>query len=164
MEALIKGAYGYTVDMVICNKPDAVGISKAKDLGVQCIVESSLHNIENILNNMQPDLVCMAGFMRILPQNIVENHTIMNIHPSLLPKYPGLRAVKQALDDGAKYTGCTVHFADAGVDTGSIILQTVVAVKDNDTEDTLAARILEYEHYMYVKAARWYASFLREKN
>lgn len=161
MEALVRGADTYHIDMVICNKPGAAGIAVAEDLGVRCVVEPSIDAIGNILDETVPDLVCMAGFMRILPASMIERHTIMNIHPSLLPKYPGLYAVRQALDDGATHTGCTVHFADAGVDTGGIISQSVVDVCTDDTEETLAARILEQEHILYAEAVRWYAGILK---
>ena len=156
-EALIRGADTYSVASVISNKHDAPGLDMADSLGVECMVEPSLTDIGIMLDDIKPDLVCMAGFMRILPADIVERHTVMNIHPSLLPKYPGLHAVRQALDDGAKYSGCTVHFADSGVDTGRIIAQSMVRVEPDDTEDTLAARILKREHLTYVAAARWYA-------
>ena len=108
----------YDVEAVISNKPDAPGLAMAASLGVKYVVELSVDRIGMILDGIKPDLVCMAGFMQILPGDVVERHTVMNIHPSLLPKYPGLHAVRQALDDGAKFSGCIVHLADAGVDTG----------------------------------------------
>lgn len=160
MEALIRGADIYGVEAVVSNKPEAAGLTVARNLGVRCSVEPSLDGIAHMLDGLQPDLVCMAGFMRILPADVTERHTVMNIHPSLLPRYPGLHAVRQALEDGATHTGCTVHFADAGVDTGRIISQAVVKVKPGDTEDVLAARILEHEHVLYVAAVRWYANAL----
>ena len=162
MEALVRGADGYLVEAVISNKPEAAGVTLARDLGVNCMVEPSLDGIARILDGLKPDLVCMAGFMRVLPAEVTERHTIMNIHPSLLPKYPGLHAVRQAIEDRATSTGCTVHFADAGVDTGRIISQEVVRVEPGDTEERLAARILEREHILYAEAARWYASILGE--
>ena len=157
MEALIRGADNYVVEKVISNKPDAPGLRIAERLGVECVAETSLDGIRDILDGAGPDLICMAGFMRILPADITENHMVMNIHPALLPKYPGLRGVKQALDDGATYSGCTVHFADSGVDTGRIIAQDMVAVERDDTAKTLADRILEREHRLYVEAVRWCA-------
>ena len=160
MEALVRGADGYLVEAVISNKPEAGGVAIARDLGALCLVEPSLDGIAKILDELRPDLVCMAGFMRILPADVTERHRIMNIHPSLLPKYPGLHAVRQALEDGATHTGCTVHFADAGVDTGRIVSQAVVQVEPGDTEDVLAARILEHEHTLYVAAVRWYAGVI----
>lgn len=157
MEALVKEADTYTVEAVISNKPDAAGIGIARSLGVRCIIERSLEGIATILDEMKPDLVCMAGFMRLLPADVTERHRIMNIHPSLLPRYPGLHAVEQALADGATHSGCTVHFADSGIDTGRIIAQAIVHVEENDTPDSLAARILEHEHRIYAEAVRWYA-------
>ena len=159
MEALARGADNYTVSHVVCNKPGAAGLNVAQELGLECIVESSLDGIVHILDDLSPDLVCMAGFMRILPAGVTKRHKVMNIHPSLLPLYPGLHAVQQAMQDGASYTGCTVHFADSGVDTGRIIAQAVVAVKPSDTEETLAASILRREHKLYVEAVRWYAGW-----
>lgn len=157
-EALIRGADTYEVAAVISSREGAPGLAAAESLGVKCVVERSVDRIGTILDEMSPDLVCMAGFMKILPGDVVERHTVMNIHPSLLPKYPGLHAVRQALDDGAKFSGCTVHFADAGVDTGRIIIQSAVPVEVDDTEETLAARILEREHVIYPLAVRWYAA------
>lgn len=157
MKALVRGADNYIISHVVCNKPEAAGVRVARDLGLKCVVEPSLDNIVCILDDLKPDLVCMAGFMRILPEDATERHRVMNIHPSLLPKYPGLHAVRQALQAGAKYTGCTVHFADSGIDTGSIIAQAAVAVRPSDTEESLAARILEREHSLYVEAVKWYA-------
>ena len=158
MESLIRKADGYVVEAVISNKPDAVGLRVADGLGVRCMVEPSLNGIWDILDGMRPDLVCMAGFMRILPADLTERYRVMNIHPSLLPRYPGLRAVEQALNDGATSSGCTVHFADSGVDTGKIIAQAAVRAEPDDTSDTLAARILEWEHRLYPEAVRWYAA------
>ena len=157
MEALVRNADIYTVETVISNRPDAPGLKVAEESGVRCVVEPSLDNIRDILDDLSPDLVCMAGFMKILPADITECHRIMNIHPSLLPKYPGLRSPQQALDDGATHSGCTVHFADGGVDTGKIIAQAVVEVKSGDAPATLAARILKWEHRLYAEAVRWYA-------
>ncbi len=104
-------------------------------------------------------LVCLAGFMRILSKEFVRRYKgrIMNIHPALLPSFPGLNVQKQALEYGVRISGCTVHFVDEGVDTGPIIIQATVEVKDNDTPDTLAARILEYEHKIYPEAVRLFA-------
>jgi phosphoribosylglycinamide formyltransferase-1 len=102
------------------------------------------------------DLVVLAGFMRIVREPLLSEFDgrIVNIHPALLPSFPGLHGQKQAVEYGVKVSGCTVHFVDAGVDTGPIILQAAVPVEDDDTEDTLAARILEQEHRLYPKAIR----------
>jgi len=104
-------------------------------------------------------LVCLAGFMRIISPQFVRKYKnrMMNIHPALLPAYPGLDAQKQAIDNGAKYSGCTVHFVDDKVDSGHIILQAVVKVKNNDTEDTLSKRILKQEHKIYPQAVKLFA-------
>jgi len=101
----------------------------------------------------------MAGFMRILTKSFLAAFPmrIMNIHPALLPAFPGLHVQKQALDYGVRFSGCTVHFADGGVDTGPIIIQAVVPVFDEDNEERLAARILQEEHKIYSRAIQWYA-------
>lgn len=156
MEALLRsvrsGAIQANVRAVISNKPTASGLKIAQGFGIKCVVEESLDNLDNVLIQHSPDLICLAGFTRILPPSITTRYTIMNIHPSLLPKYPGLHAVQQALEDGAKYTGCTVHFVGEGVDTGPIILQATVPVLYSDTSKTLADRILEKEHIIYSQA------------
>jgi phosphoribosylglycinamide formyltransferase-1 len=104
-------------------------------------------------------LVCLAGFMRILSVEFVRRYKmrIMNIHPALLPSFPGLHAQRQALDYGVKVSGCTVHFVDEGVDSGPVILQRTVPVQDGDTEESLSARILEQEHIAYPEAVRLFA-------
>jgi len=118
---------------------------------VQCLQE----------HDVRPDngLVCLAGFMRILSKEFVNmyKYRIMNIHPSLLPSFPGLNAQRQALEYGVKVTGCTVHFVDEGIDTGPIILQRAVDVMDDDTVDTLAERILKREHEIYPLAIKLFA-------
>jgi phosphoribosylglycinamide formyltransferase-1 len=105
------------------------------------------------------DLVVLAGFMRIIGQQFISAfpERIMNIHPALLPAFTGLHVQQQALDYGARFSGCTVHFVDGGVDTGPIIIQAVVPVLDNDTEQELAARILVQEHQIYPQAIQWFA-------
>lgn len=107
----------------------------------------------------QAGLVCLAGFMRIISPEFVRAYRlrILNIHPALLPSFPGLHAQKLALDYGVKVTGCTVHFVDEGIDSGPVILQKVVSVLEGDTEETLAARILEQEHQLYPEAVRLFA-------
>jgi phosphoribosylglycinamide formyltransferase-1 len=105
------------------------------------------------------DLVCLAGFMRIITPTLIKAfpNRIMNIHPALLPAFPGLHVQKKALEHGVKFSGCTVHFVDEGMDTGPIIIQAVVPVLDSDTEDTLAERILKQEHNIYPRAIRLFA-------
>ncbi len=112
-----------------------------------------------ILEKKEVDLIVLAGFMRLLSPLFVNyyKNRVMNIHPSLLPAFKGLHAQKQALDYGVKVAGCTVHFADEGMDTGPIILQATVPVKGDDTEETLAARILEKEHIIYPRAIQLYS-------
>lgn len=104
-------------------------------------------------------LVCLAGFMRIISPEFVKKYKnrIINIHPALLPAFPGLDSQKQALEYGAKYSGCTVHFVDAGMDSGPVIIQAVVKVKENDTEESLSKRILKEEHKIYPKAVNLFA-------
>jgi len=104
-------------------------------------------------------LVCLAGFMRIISPEFVKKYKnrIINIHPALLPAFPGLNSQKQALDYGAKYTGCTVHFVDAGMDTGAVIIQAVVEIKGKDTEKSLAKKILKEEHRIYSEAVNLFA-------
>jgi phosphoribosylglycinamide formyltransferase-1 len=105
------------------------------------------------------ELVCLAGFMRIITPVLIAAfpHRILNIHPSLLPAFPGLHVQKKALDHGVKFSGCTVHFVDEGMDTGPIIIQAVVPILDSDTEDRLSARILQQEHTIYSRAIRLFA-------
>ncbi len=103
--------------------------------------------------------MCLAGFMRIISPEFVKKYKnrIINIHPALLPSFPGLDSQKQALDSGAKYSGCTVHFVDTGIDTGAIIIQAVLKVKENDTEKSLSKRILKEEHRIYPEAVNLFA-------
>jgi phosphoribosylglycinamide formyltransferase-1 len=113
----------------------------------------------DFLRAQRVDLVCLAGFMRLLGATMLAAFpgAILNIHPSLLPAFPGLGAQRQALEHGVKIAGCTVHFVDAGVDTGAIVAQAAVEVRDDDSEATLAARILEREHEIYPRAVRLWA-------
>jgi phosphoribosylglycinamide formyltransferase-1 len=109
-----------------------------------------------VLHEHRGDLVCLAGYMRLLSPFFVSSfpNRILNIHPSLLPSFPGLESQRQALEYGVKFAGCTVHFVDENLDAGPIVLQSVVPVKDDDTEDTLSARILQEEHKIYSEAVR----------
>jgi phosphoribosylglycinamide formyltransferase-1 len=177
MEAILKAVKKKKIPInpaiVISNNPDAKGLAVAKKLGVKTeVVESRGFQGERweydkkIITVLEKygvtptnGLVCLAGFMRIISPQFIRKYKnrIMNIHPALLPAFPGLHAQKQANDYGVKYSGCTVHFADEGVDTGPIILQSVVAVKDNDTEESLTRRILVQEHQIYPKAVELFA-------
>jgi phosphoribosylglycinamide formyltransferase-1 len=153
---------GAEIAVVLSNKVDAPGLASARELGLPAIAVPSAgrkraeHDTEIIarLRQHRVDLVCLAGYMRILSPAFVAAfpECILNVHPSLLPSFPGLDAQQQALDFGAKIAGCTVHFVDEAVDHGVIILQRAVPVKDDDTADTLSARILEQEHQAYPEA------------
>ena len=135
------------IAVVFSNNPNAKGLEYAAEAGIKTIVIPSKNRsdrveydkeIINALSEYNIDLICLAGYMRIVTEELVEayKNKIINIHPALLPSFPGLHAQKQALDYGVKVSGCTVHFVDGGMDTGPIILQKTVPVYDNDTEDT----------------------------
>jgi phosphoribosylglycinamide formyltransferase-1 len=150
------------IAVVISDKPDAAGLQKAGEKGVETIVIERRnrtrreHDAETIaeLKNRAVELICLAGYMRLLSAEFIEafRNKIVNIHPSLLPSFPGLEAQRQAFEYGVKFSGCTVHFVDEGLDSGAIIAQKVVPVLDDDTPDTLAARILEQEHKLYIES------------
>ena len=157
------------IAVLFSNNPNAKGLEYAAEAGIKTIVIPSKNRsdrveydkeIINALSEYNIDLICLAGYMRIVTEELVEayKNKIINIHPALLPSFPGLHAQKQALDYGVKVSGCTVHFVDGGMDTGPIILQKTVPVYDNDTEDTLSARILEQEHTAYSEAVALYAA------
>ena len=150
------------IAIVISNKPDAGGIATAKKLGLTALVlpskgvarEEHDRAVVAALKEHQVDLICLAGYMRLLSPWFVQQfpQRILNIHPSLLPAFPGLEAQEQAFAYGVKVTGCTVHFVDEELDHGAIIVQRTVPVHDDDDEHTLAARILEQEHIAYSEA------------
>ena len=152
------------VAVVISDKPDAAGLEKACERGVETVVVERKgrtreeHDAEIIaeLQKRGVELVCLAGYMRLLSKSFVRafENRIVNIHPSLLPAFPGLDAQKQALENGAAYSGCTVHFVDEGLDTGRIILQQWVPVEKGDTIESLSERILNVEHDLYVEAVQ----------
>lgn len=149
---------------VISNRPEARGIEIARERGLPAIVMPSKgidreqydRSVVAELKNRRVELVCLAGFMRLLSSEFCRAFPlrVLNIHPSLLPAFPGLDAQKQALEHGVKITGCTVHFVDEQLDSGPIILQAAVPVLDSDTVDTLSARILAEEHRIYTDAIR----------
>jgi phosphoribosylglycinamide formyltransferase-1 len=148
--------------LVVSDKPDAPGLALAqkRELKTAVVERRGLTRQEHdgkiisLLREHQTDLICLAGYMRLLSKSFVENYRgrILNIHPSLLPSFPGLDAHQQALDHGVKWSGCTVHFVDDTLDGGPIIAQRIVPVLDDDSEKTLSARILEQEHDLYVEA------------
>lgn len=150
------------VAVVASNRENAPGIEKARQRGLEAVVipsqgrqrEEYDREVVALLEAKKVDLVCLAGFMRLLSPYFVEHfrHRILNIHPALLPAFPGLEAQKQALEWGVKYSGCSVHFVDENLDAGPIVTQAVVPVHDDDTEEVLAARILREEHRIYTEA------------
>ena len=152
------------IAIALSNREDARGIEKARAFGIEARVISS-KGLEReaydklviaALLEKRVDLVCLAGYMRLLSPQFVAafRNRILNIHPSLLPAFPGLEAQRQALEHGAKFSGCTVHFVDENLDAGPIVLQACVPIEDSDTPETLAERILREEHRIYTEAAR----------
>ena len=168
LKAIKKKKIPINPAVVISNKPNAKGLTIAKKMGIQTeVIESSkykgkrLQYDKEIISTLKKykvtpsnGLVCLAGFMRIISPYFIKEYKnkILNIHPALLPAFPGLDSQKQAIEFGSKFSGCTVHFVDEGIDSGPIILQAVVEVKNNDTEKTLSKRILEKEHVIYPEA------------
>jgi phosphoribosylglycinamide formyltransferase-1 len=158
-QGLIPGA---EIALVMSDQPGAPGLARANERGVKAVViersdltrEQHEQAILAALSENQIDLVCLAGYMRLLSRHFIEVYRgrILNIHPSLLPAFPGLAAQRQALDHGAKWSGCTVHFVDETLDGGPIIAQSIVPVWEEDSEETLSERILEQEHLLYPKA------------
>jgi len=149
------------VEVVISDKTSAEGLIKAKERGIETLVITRKghtreeHDAEIIieLKNRDVELVCLAGYMRLLSSEFIRAfpYRIINIHPSLLPSFKGLDAQRQAIEYGVKVSGCTVHFVDEDLDHGTIVAQETVEVFDNDTTETLSARILEHEHALYVQ-------------
>ena len=153
---------GAEIAIVVSNREGAPGVEKARARGIEARVipskglerEAYDRLVAAALKEKQVDLVCLAGFMRLLSPYFVSEfrNRILNIHPSLLPSFPGLEAQRQALDYGVKFTGCTVHFVDEQLDAGPIVAQAVIPVRDDDTPETLAARVLAEEHRIYAEA------------
>jgi len=162
--SVAAGRIDAAIAVVISNRPEARGLETARALGLNavCIPSKGLEReaydrlVVAELEKHQVDLVCLAGFMRLLSAYFVRQFPlrILNIHPALLPSFPGLDAQHQALDHGVKISGCTVHFVDENLDSGPILAQAVVPVLDADTADTLSARILKEEHRVYSEAIR----------
>ncbi len=163
--AIKEGEINAEIGVVISNKEDARGLLKAREFGLEAIFlnpkefssreEYDLKLAEEI-EKRDIDLICLAGWMRILTPTFVQKfrNRIMNIHPALLPSFPGLEAQKQALEYGVRFSGCTVHFVNEEVDAGPIILQAVVPVFQSDTVETLSERILKEEHRIYPQAVK----------
>jgi phosphoribosylglycinamide formyltransferase-1 len=168
IDHIAAGKLSAHIEVVISNNPDAFGVERARKHRIPCCVvdhrefktrEEFDCEMIRILRDKKVELVVLAGFMRILTRRFLEAFPlrIMNIHPALLPSFPGTHGQRQAFEFGVKISGCTVHFVDDGVDTGPIIVQAAVPVLDGDTEESLAARILKEEHRIYPQAIQWYA-------
>ena len=150
------------IAIVVSDQPNAAGLELARERGLKTIVierrgrsrEEHEGEITAVLSDHEIDLICLAGYIRLLSSGFVESfrERILNIHPSLLPSFPGLDAQKQAIDYGVKWTGCTVHLVDDTLDGGPIVAQHAIPVFDDDTEATLAARLLQEEHKLYAEA------------
>lgn len=163
IDAVEKRELSAQIKAVISNVPGVQGLERANEHNIPAVVVNNKEfqdkkayedELLNKIESYKPDLICLAGYMRIVGTNIIKKYRnrIINIHPALLPSFPGLHSQKQALDYGVKISGCTVHFVDEGCDTGPIILQAAVPVLDDDTEASLSARILEEEHKLYPRA------------
>jgi phosphoribosylglycinamide formyltransferase-1 len=167
MEAMVRAKLPAKVAAVISNRTDAAGLKFAVQSGIPTRVvddrgfssrEAFDAALAEAIDAHSPDLVALAGFMRVLGGNFVQRYSgrLVNIHPSLLPAFPGLHTHRRALDEGVKLHGCTVHFVTPQADRGPIIVQAAVAVRVDDTEASLAARVLRQEHRIYPLAARWF--------
>jgi phosphoribosylglycinamide formyltransferase-1 len=166
-EAVRKGGIDADIGLVFSNKEDAPGLVKAREWGLETLSlnaklfaarEDYDRAIIRELEQRRIDLVCLAGYMRVLTPELCDafRHRLVNVHPALLPSFPGLHVQQKAIDWGVRFSGCTVHFVAAEVDMGPIILQAAVPVLQDDTEETLAARILVEEHRIYPQAVRLY--------
>ena len=177
MEAILKAIKKQMIpikpSIVISNRPDARGLRIAEKLGIKTqVIESKNFRgnrtdydkkiIMSLTKNGVTEkngLICLAGYMRIISPHFIKKYRnrILNIHPAILPAFPGLDAQKQAIENGARYSGCTVHLVDDGIDSGPIVLQNIVKVTNNDTEETLSKKILRKEHEVYPNAVELFA-------
>lgn len=176
LDATRDGRIDGTVATVVCNVPDARALTRAREAGVEAALlpskgvsdrEAYDREVVSRLEAARVDLVCLAGWMRIVTPAFLRAFAptagsrgcprVMNVHPALLPSFPGLHAQRQALEYGVRFTGCTVHFVDAGTDTGPVIAQAAVPVLPGDDEASLSARILVEEHRIYPLAVQWFA-------
>ena len=164
-QAIVEGTLAATIVAVVSNRADAGGVARAREwnLPVHVLDNRDYPNrnaheeaVLRVLDAANPDFITLAGYMRLLSPAFIARyvHRIVNIHPSLLPAFPGVDAQAQALAHGVKVSGCTVHFVDEGLDAGPIIVQRAVPVRDDDSAETLSARILGQEHEAYVEALR----------
>jgi phosphoribosylglycinamide formyltransferase-1 len=165
IEATRRGELPVDICAVISNRPDAAGITIARRAGIEAVViDHACHAdrasfdavLQTTIDSYNPDLVVLAGFMRILTPEFVDHYRgrLINIHPSLLPEFPGLNTHQRALDAGKQVAGATVHFVTAETDGGPAFLQVRVAIQENDTAETLAKRVLQHEHRLYPEAIR----------
>ena len=168
MEAMLAAQLPVDIAAVISNRADAQGLLTAQRAGIAtAVVDHRQHasrqafdlELAATIDRFAPDLVVLAGFMRILTPEFVAHYDgrLLNIHPSLLPSFPGLHTHQRALDEGVRIHGCTVHFVTADLDHGPIVAQVAVAVRPDDSEASLAARVLAEEHRLYPQAVRWFA-------
>ena len=168
IDKIEKGALSAEIAVVISDQEDAYALERARKHKIPAVhIDAKRYGTRDTydaalvgeLKKRTVDLVCLAGFMRIVTPVLIKAfpNRILNIHPSLLPAFPGLHVQKKALNHGVKFSGCTVHFVDEGVDTGPIIIQAVVPVLDNDTENSLSERILKQEHKIYSRAIQLFA-------
>jgi phosphoribosylglycinamide formyltransferase-1 len=165
IHSIESGGLNARIACVISNNPDAYALTRAETHGIPCVVHENIGfssrkeydvSLVDILRGYGVELVVLAGYMRILSEVMVTAfpNAILNIHPALLPSFPGLHAQQQAIDYGVKFSGCTVHFVDCGTDTGPIILQAIVPVTQDDTEDSLSVRIQKEEHRIFPEALK----------
>ncbi|MFQ5455264.1 MAG: phosphoribosylglycinamide formyltransferase [Nitrospirota bacterium] len=168
IDSIEEGSLKAEIGIVICDKEDAFALKRAEHHNINGVFvdpeeypdrEAFDAEILDILQSHNTELVIMAGYMRIVTSLLIDAYKgrIMNIHPAILPSFPGMRAQRQALDYGVKISGCTVHFVEEGVDKGPIIVQSAVEVLENDTEETLSERILRDEHKIYPDAIQLFA-------
>lgn len=168
IDEIEAGKLDAAIKVLIVDNPDAYAVERARRHSIEYAYINPLEfqtrygffeKIADVLNTKGVDLVILAGFMRIVRKPLIDvyRNRIMNIHPAILPSFPGLYGQKQAVDYGAKISGCTVHFVDEGMDTGPIIIQAAVSVLPDDTEETLSERILRLEHRIYPEAIRLYS-------
>ena len=168
LDAIKAGRIKAEIKVLISDKQNAFALERAKQNGIEALhmapkkfpsMDEYFMAVASELKKRDIGLVLLAGFMRIVKKPLLDAFPwkVMNIHPALLPSFPGLHGQKQAADYGAKISGCTVHFVDTGMDTGPVIIQAAVACDAEDTEDTLSERILKYEHIIYPEAVRLFA-------
>lgn len=151
---IASGKLNAEIALVVSNSAEAKGLEFASSKNIKTLISQNEAEIIEKLNELKIDLICLAGYMKIISSDFIKafEHKIINIHPSLLPAFPGLNVQQKAIDHGVKFSGCTVHFVDEGLDTGPIIIQACVPVLDDDDPGSLAARILKEEHRIYSEA------------